>query len=69
MRTIEEIRQHVEETESEYEPVIRCELCGAIIDSDWYADIEYKDNIYSKVCEECYEQIYEEWLEEHRRVY
>lgn len=69
MRTLEEIRQHVEETESDYDPVFRCELCGAVIETDWYADIEYKNKVYHKVCAECYDQIYEEWQGEHRRVY
>ena len=53
----------------EEEPVIRCELCGAVIDTDWYADVEYKGKTYHAVCDGCYDEIYEEWLGEHRRVY
>ena len=68
MRTPEEIREHVEAWEGEDE-VLRCDLCGAVIETDWYADIKYKNRVYHKVCEECYEQIYEEWQGEHRRVY
>ena len=66
MRTEEELREHCAHEDEE---ILRCDLCGALIETDWYADIKYKNRVYHKVCEECYEQIYEEWLGEHRRVY
>lgn len=65
MRTPEEIREHVENWESEDE-ILRCDKCGTEIMGDYYyANIEeYGD----KWCEDCYNEAYEEWLGEHRRV-
>ena len=66
MRTEEELREHCAQEDEE---ILRCDLCGALIETDWYADIKYKNRVYRKVCAECYDQIYEEWQGEHRRVY
>lgn len=60
MRTTEEIRQHVEETESDYEPVIRCDVCGDVIEDDpFYWTFDGKN-----WCEACFR----EWEEDHRQT-